>query len=79
MKEQPQQPLTPATLVRGDDVRQIRYKLGQSQSEFATMIGVTLPTLQGWEEGKRVPDGPALALLRVAAKNPRIVAKALGH
>jgi len=62
-----------------EDVRQIRYKLGQSQSEFATMIGVTLPTLQSWEEGKRLPDGPALALLRVAAKNPKIVAKALGH
>jgi len=74
------QPLPPpAEIVRGDDVRQIRYKLGQSQSEFATMIGVTLPTLQGWEEGKRLPDGPALALLRVAAKNPKIVAKALGH
>lgn len=65
--------------LHGDDVRAIRYKLGQSQSEFATMIGVTLPTLQGWEEGKRLPDGPALALLRVAAKNPKIVARALGH
>jgi putative transcriptional regulator len=66
-------------IVRGDEVREIRYKLGQSQPEFATMIGVTLSTLQGWEEGKRLPDGPALALLRVAAKNPKIVAKALGH
>ena len=69
----------PGNIVRGDDVRQIRYKLGQSQPEFATMIGVTLSTLQGWEEGKRLPDGPALALLRVAARNPKIVAKALGH
>ena len=67
-----------ATL-RGNDVREIRYRLGQSQSEFATMIGVTLPTLQGWEDGKHLPDGPALALLRVASKNPKIVAKALGH
>lgn len=72
------QPPSGATL-HGDDVREIRYRLGQSQSEFATMIGVTLPTLQGWEDGKRLPDGPALALLRVASKNPRIVAKALGH
>ena len=67
------------TTLRPDDVREIRYKLGQSQSEFADMIGVTIPTLQSWEEGKRLPDGPALALLRVAAKNPKIVAKALGH
>ena len=65
--------------LRADDVREIRYKLGQSQSEFASMIGVTVPTLQSWEEGKRLPDGPALALLRVAARNPKIVAKALGH
>lgn len=65
--------------LHAEEVRAIRYKLGQTQSEFAAMIGVTVPTLQGWEEGKRLPDGPALALLRVAAKNPKIVAKALGH
>lgn len=74
MKEQVQ-----ALAMRGDDVRAIRYKLGQSQSEFATMIGISVPTLQSWEDGKRLPDGPALALLRVTAKNPKIVAKALGH
>ncbi len=65
--------------LRGDDVRAIRYKLGQSQTEFASMIGISVPTLQSWEDGKRLPDGPALALLRVTAKNPKIVAKALGH
>jgi putative transcriptional regulator len=66
-------------IVRGDEVREIRYKLWPSQPEFATMIGVTLSTLQGWEDGKRLPDGPALAVLRVAAKTPTIVAKGLGH
>lgn len=65
--------------VRGEEVREIRYKLKQSQAEFAMMIGVTLATLQGWEEGRHQPDGPALALLRVAAKSPKLVAKALGH
>ena len=80
MKEQQHRPVSPTPAgLRGDDVRQIRYKFGQSQSEFASMIGVTLLTLQSWEEGKRLPDGPALALLRVAGKNPKIVAKALGH
>jgi len=68
-----------AVLVRGDDVRAIRYKLKQSQAEFAMMIGVSLSTLQGWEEGRHHPDGPALALLRVASKSPKLVAKALGH
>jgi len=68
-----------AILVRGDDVRAIRYKLKQSQAEFALMIGVSVTTLQGWEEGRHHPDGPALALLRVASKSPKLVAKALGH
>ncbi len=65
--------------MRPEEVRAVRYKLGQSQSEFALMIGVTLSTLQAWEDGRHVPDGPAQALLRVAAKNPKMVAKALGH
>lgn len=81
MKERlPQAPAAGSPdIAHGDDVREIRYRFGQSQSDFATMLGVSLPTLQSWEEGKRLPDGPALALLRVAAKNPKMVAKALGH
>jgi putative transcriptional regulator len=65
--------------MRPEEVREVRYKFGQTQSEFAVMIGVSLTTLQAWEDGRHSPDGPAHALLRVAAKNPRIVAKALGH
>lgn len=72
-------PTVSPPVVRPDEVRAIRYRLNQSQSEFATMIGVTLATLQGWEEGRHHPDGPAMALLRVAARNPRIVAKTLGR
>ena len=62
-----------------DEVRAIRYKLRQSQDEFADMIGVSVSTLLSWERGTQHPDGPALALLVVASKNPRTVAKALGH
>ena len=65
--------------LRPEEVREIRYKLRQSQPEFAGMIGVSVAMLQKWEEGRAHPDGPALALLRVASKNPKIVAKALGH
>lgn len=61
-----------------EDVRAIRRSLGKSQTEFALMIGVSVSTLQNWEQGRRVPEGPARALLRVAAKNPRAVAEALG-
>ena len=60
------------------DVRAIREKLHKSQSEFARMIGVSVGTLQNWEQGRRQPRGPARALLQVAAKSPQVVAKALG-
>ena len=60
-----------------DDVRSIREKLKKSQSEFAQMIGVTISTLQNWEQGRREPQGPARALLVVASKAPEVVAKAL--
>jgi putative transcriptional regulator len=60
-----------------DDVRSIREKLQKSQSEFAQMIGVTVSTLQNWEQGRREPQGPARALLVVASKAPEVVAKAL--
>jgi putative transcriptional regulator len=58
-------------------VRNIRLKLHASQATFAHMIGVSVDTLQNWEQGRRRPDGPALALLKVAEVNPRAVIKAL--
>lgn len=58
-------------------IRDIRARLGKSQTEFAMMIGVSVATLRNWEQGRRVPDGPAQALLRVAAQNPEAVAEAL--
>ena len=60
------------------DVRAIRLKLGKSQSEFALMIGVSVATLQNWEQGRRTPVGPARALLKVAAENPKAIEQALG-
>lgn len=62
---------------RVSDVKKIRAKLGVSQSEFAMMIGVSVATLQNWEQGRREPEGPAKALLIVASKDPEAVAKAL--
>jgi putative transcriptional regulator len=59
------------------DVKAIRQRLGKSQSEFAHMIGVSVATLQNWEQGRRRPEGPARALLKVAAANPKAVATAL--
>ena len=65
------------TAFRPADIKAVRKKLRASQSEFALMIGVNVATLRNWEQGRRVPDGPALALLRVASKNPAAVADAL--
>jgi len=59
------------------DIKAIRGKLHKSQNEFALMIGVSVATLQNWEQGRRTPDGPARALLKVAAEDPDAVAKAL--
>jgi putative transcriptional regulator len=59
------------------DVKAIRRRLGKSQSEFARMIGVSISTLQNWEQGRRQPEGPARALLKIAAENPEAVAAAL--
>lgn len=59
------------------DIKAIRLKLGKSQSEFALMIGVSVSTLQNWEQGRRNPGGPARALLKVAEHDPEAVAEAL--
>ena len=59
------------------DVKRIRASLHQSQAQFARMIGVSVSTLRNWEQGRRIPVGPARALLLVAARNPKAVAEAL--
>ena len=59
------------------DIRRVRGKLGITQRQFAMMIGVSVATLRNWEQGRRVPEGPARALLTVASKNPKAVVDAL--
>ena len=58
-------------------IKEIRKKLNLSQSDFALMIGVSISTLQNWEQGRREPDSPAKALLKIASKNPEAVMDAL--
>ncbi len=64
-------------VLQPEDIRAIRLRIGKSQPEFALMIGVSVATLRNWEQGRRTPEGPAMALLMVAARNPRVVAAAL--
>ncbi|MCC6501034.1 MAG: helix-turn-helix domain-containing protein [Anaerolineales bacterium] len=50
----------------------IRTKLKLSQSAFAGLMGVSLRTIQDWEQGRRKPSGPAVALLRIAEQKPDV-------
>ena len=59
------------------DIKEIRLRLRKSQSEFALMIGVSAATLQNWEQGRRIPEGPARALLKIAAEKPEALMEAL--
>lgn len=60
------------------DVASIRHSLGLTQMEFASKFCISVSTLRHWERGDRTPQGPALALLNVVAKEPKAVLRALG-
>lgn len=57
----------------GQDIADLRAFVGLTQVQFATALGISVRTLQGWEQGRRRPDGPSIALLRIAARHPRII------
>lgn len=56
--------------ISAPDVKQIRERYELSQSEFAALLGVSIKTLQNWEQGRRSPHGAARVLLHVADKHP---------
>ena len=65
-------------IVRGQidpakDVAALRRFARLTQEEFAEALGISVHTLRNWEQGRRSPDGPALALLRIAARHPRVL------
>jgi DNA-binding transcriptional regulator YiaG len=71
----------PATALRvsqgliqsADDVIALRKVSGLTQKQFASAMGISVHTLRNWEQGRRSPEGPALALLRIAARHPHIL------
>lgn len=58
-------------VVNVPDIAGIREKTGLSQARFAALLGVSVRTLQDWEQGRRAPSGAARTLLMVADRNPR--------
>jgi putative transcriptional regulator len=60
-------------VVEAPDVKAIRAKLGFSQEEFASLLGISVRTLENWEQKRRIPKGPARVLLEVAAAHPDAV------
>lgn len=65
------------TAIGASGVRTIREKTKLSQSDFARLIGVSVKTLQNWEQDRRRPAGPAAALLKIIAHEPRLAVKAI--
>ena len=60
-------------VVTSPDIKNIRKKYQMTQNDFAIMIGISVKTLRNWEQGRRMPVGPARILLLVAAKHPEAV------
>lgn len=63
----------------GEDVVVLRRFIGLTQAAFAQALGISIHTLRNWEQGRRKPEGPALALLRIAARHPRILRENLAE
>lgn len=57
----------------GEDIAALRRFVGLTQVQFALAMGISVHTLRNWEQGRRHPEGPAIALLRIAARHPRII------
>jgi putative transcriptional regulator len=57
----------------GEDVVALRRFTCLTQRAFADALGISVHTLRNWEQGRRSPEGPALALLRIAARHPRVL------
>lgn len=64
------------TKVTVSDIVRARNNVSMSQSDFATLLGVSIRTLQAWEQGTRNPSGAAKTLIRVAEKYPHILLEA---
>lgn len=68
-----QAPAARAFTVLPPDIKRIRSELGLTQEQFAALLGISVRTLRNWEQGRRIPQGPARVLLQIAARHPEAV------
>ena len=61
----------------GADIAALRRFVGLTQTDFAKAVEISVHTLRNWEQDRRKPEGPALALLKIAARHPRIIREQL--
>jgi putative transcriptional regulator len=61
------------TVVKIPNVKKIRGRMNLTQVQFANLFGISVATLRNWEQGRRIPDGPAQTLLRVADRHPEAI------
>jgi putative transcriptional regulator len=66
-----EQPASRTFMVQPPQIKDIRAGFGLTQEQFAALLGISVRTLRNWEQGRRVPEGPARVLLMVAAKRPQ--------
>ena len=59
------------------DVKELRKRIGMTQTKFASSFGINLSTLRHWERGDRYPQGPALTLLNLLSKEPETILEVL--
>jgi DNA-binding transcriptional regulator YiaG len=64
-------------LLERGDVAALRRFVGLTQEQFAEALGFSVHTLRNWEQDRVTPDGPGLALLRIAARDPSMIRKNL--
>jgi putative transcriptional regulator len=68
-----------AGLIRIPNVKRLRESLGLTQEAFAAAYRIPVGTLRDWEQGRKLPDAPARAYLKIISRNPKVVADLLGE